>query len=121
MTLMLLAASMILAGACKDKSRISELKDFVEKTCKEGQAYTDEQWEKANDKFYELLEKTSGYEDITSEELHEIAVLQGRYAAAAFSLRSQKSMDELYREGDVMGILMEDPDATGDDSNETKE
>ena len=63
---------------------MDELKDFVEQICEEGGTYTEEQWEKVNNKFSELLEKLESYDDLTPEELNEIAWLQGKYAAEAF-------------------------------------
>ena len=55
---LLLVLSAVVFQACQEKNRVDELKDFVEQICEEGGTYTEEQWEKVNNKFSELLEKT---------------------------------------------------------------
>ena len=56
MGLLLLVAA-VAFNACQEKSRVDELKDLVEQIAEEGGTYTEEQWEKVNDKFSKLLDK----------------------------------------------------------------
>ena len=81
-------------SSCESKSRVEELKDFVEKVQKEGSSYTEKQWKEANEEFSKLLDKLNEYEDMTPEEIQEIAKLQGEYAAKAFKEQAGKAMEK---------------------------
>lgn len=77
---MFLAAVLFGLGACGEKSRMDELKDFVEKVQEEGSGYTEEKWQEVNEEFSKLLDKLNDYEDLTPEEVKEIAKYQAEYA-----------------------------------------
>ncbi len=91
---MLLLCGGIIFSSCEKKSRVDELRDFIEQVKDEGSHYTASQWNEANEKFSKLLEKTEEYEDLTPEELEEIARLQGEYAATAFKNQAGEIMQK---------------------------
>ncbi len=92
--MLLLGASIFFLGACEQKNRIDDLKDFIEKIKNEGSSYTEKQWEEANEEFSKLLEKIESYEDLTTEELQEVAKLQGEYAANAFKNQAGEALEK---------------------------
>ena len=94
MAALLGGASLLCLGSCESKSRVDELKEFVEKVEKEGSSYTEEQWEEVNEEFSKMLDKLNEYEDMTPEELQEVAKLQGEFAAKAFKEQAGKAMDK---------------------------
>ncbi len=117
--MMLLSASMFFLGSCGEANRVDELKEFVEKVQKEGSTYTEKQWEEVNQEFTELMEKLNNYEDLSADELHEIAKLQGEYAATAFKEHAGKAMDKAgaVLEGFLEGLTDEENNQeTEDDS-----
>lgn len=121
---MFAAMGMGLLGACNSsEGRIGDLKDFVEEVSKDGEKYTEEQWEKANKKFSELLEKVRSYEDLSTEELTEVAKLQGIYAAQAFKSQGKKFKDNLEEIGAAMDGFLEglDEGLSGEESDGTEE
>lgn len=94
MAALLGGASLLCLGSCEPKSRVDELKVFVEKVEKEGSSYTEEQWEEVNEEFSKMLDKLNEYEDMTPEELQEVAKLQGEFAAKAFKEQAGKAMEK---------------------------
>lgn len=94
MAALLGGASLLCLGSCVSKSRVDELKEFVEKVEKEGSSYTEEQWEEVNEEFSKMLDKLNEYEDMTPEELQEVAKLQGEFAAKAFKEQAGKAMEK---------------------------
>lgn len=95
-------------GSCQSKSsRIDNLKDFVEEISEDGKDYTTEQWEKANKKFSELLEKINSYDDLSQEELEEVARLQGQYAATVFKNSGKAIMEQMEKAGTVLDGFLE--------------
>ena len=109
-------------GACQSKSsRIDDLKDFVEEIQKDGEDYTQEQWEKANKKFSQLLDKINSYEDLSEDELKEVAKLQGQYAATVFKNSGKAIMEQMEKAGAVLDGFLEGVDQTLDDNNEEDE
>lgn len=120
--MMLAAASAGLLGACQSGSRIDELKDFVEEVSENGKDYTEEQWEEANQEFDELMEKIKSYDDLTQEELGEVAKLQGVYAAKAF-----QSLGKQFQQGlESLGTALEGfteglEEGLSDDSTKTED
>ena len=97
---LMLGVGIFLLNACQSKtSRIDDLKDFVEQLSEDCEDYTAEQWEKANDKFSELLDKINSYDDLTKEELEEVARLQGQYAATVFKNSGKAVMEEMEKAG----------------------
>ena len=107
---MLLLAAATTFNACREKSRVDELKDLVEQIAEEGSTYTEEQWEQVGDKFDQLLEKLEAYDDLTPEELNEMARLQGQYAAEAFKRHGQQFKQELEKAGKMLEGFMEGMD-----------
>lgn len=87
-------ASLFALSSCETKSRVDELRDFVEKVQEEGSSYTQEQWKEANEEFSKLLEKLDPLEDMTPEEVQEVARLQGEYAAKAFKEQAGEAMEK---------------------------
>lgn len=95
-------------GSCQSKSsRIDNLKDFVEEISEDGKDYTTEQWEKANKKFSELLEKINSYDDLSQEELEEVARLQGQYAATVFKNSGKAIMEQMEKAGTLLDGFFE--------------
>ena len=97
--LMLMAASLTAFASCESESRVDDLKEFVEKVQKEAGTYTEEKWEEVNDEFSKLLDKLNQYEDLSEEELKEMAKLQGEYAATVFKNKGGKVMEEMKKAG----------------------
>ena len=92
-------------GSCQSKSsRIDNLKDFVEEISEDGKDYT---WEKANKKFSELLEKINSYDDLSQEELEEVARLQGQYAATVFKNSGKAIMEQMEKAGTLLDGFFE--------------
>lgn len=106
MGLLLLVAA-VAFNACQEKSRVDELKDLVEQVAEEGGTYTEEQWEKVNDKFSKLLDKLEAYDDLTPEELNEIARLQGQYAAEAFKRSGRQFLQDFEKAGKALEGFMD--------------
>ena len=97
--------------SCQSKQgRIDDLKDFVEEINEEGKDYTAEQWEKANEQFSKLLDKINSYEDLTEEELKEVAKLQGQYAATVFKNSGKSIMEQMEKAGAALGGFLEGVD-----------
>ena len=115
----LLAAGILSLSACQSKSsRIDDLKDFVEEIQKDGEDYTQEQWEKANKKFSQLLDKINSYEDLSEDELKEVAKLQGQYAATVFKNSGKAIMEQMEKAGAVLDGFFEGIDQGLDDNEE---
>ena len=118
LTGMLLLVAALAFNACQEKSRVDELKDLVEEVAEKGAAYTEEQWEEVNDRFTKLLDKLEAYDDLTPEELNEIARLQGQYAAEAFKRHGQQFRQELEKAGKALEGFMEGLDEGLDNDEE---
>ena len=116
MAALLGGASLFALSSCESKSRVDELKDFVEKVQEEGSSYTQEQWEEANEQFSKLLEKLDHLEDMTPEEVHEVARLQGEYAAKAFKEQAGEAMEKAGAAlgGFMQGLAGEDAEQDAD-------
>ena len=110
-------------GACQSKSsRIDDLKDFVEDIQKDSEDFTSEQWEKANERFSQLLDKINSYEDLSEDELKEVAKLQGQYAATVFKNSGKAIMEQMEKAGAVLDGFFEGMDQglegdSGEDKN----
>ena len=97
---LMLGMGLLLLNSCQSKSsRIDDLRDFVEQLSEDCGDYTAEQWEKANDEFSKLLDKINSYDDLTKEELEEVAKLQGQYAATVFKNSGKAIMEEMEKAG----------------------
>ena len=110
-------------GACQSRSsRIDDLKDFVEEIQKDGKDYSQEQWEKANEKFSQLLDKINSYEDLSEDELKlkEVAKLQGQYAATVFKNSGKAIMEQMEKAGAALDGFLEGVDQ-GLDNNQEEE
>jgi hypothetical protein len=108
-------------GACQSKSsRIDDLKDFVKEIQKDGKDYSQEQWEKANEKFSQLLDKINSYEDLSEDELKEVAKLQGQYAATIFKNSGKAIMEQMEKAGAALDGFLEGVDQ-GLDNNQEEE
>lgn len=108
-------------GACQSKSsRIDDLKDFVEEIQKDGKDYSQEQWEKANEKFSQLLDKINSYEDLSEDELKEVAKLQGQYAVTVFKNSGKAIMEQMEKAGAALDGFLEGVDQ-GLDNNQEEE
>ena len=117
----LLAAGILSLSACQSKSsRIDDLKDFVEEIQKDGEDYTQEQWKKANEKFSQLLDKINSYEDLSEDELKEVAKLQGQYAATVFKNSGKAIMEQMEKAGAALDGFLEGVDQ-GLDNNQEEE
>ena len=108
-------------GACQSKSsRIDDLKDFVEEIQKDGKDYSQEQWEKANEKLSQRLDKINSYEDLSEDELKEVAKLQGQYAATVFKNSGKAIMEQMEKAGAALDGFLEGVDQ-GLDNNQEEE
>lgn len=97
---LMVGLGILLLDACQSKtSRIDDLRNFVEQLSEDCEDYTAEQWEKANDEFSQLLDKINSYDDLTKEELEEVARLQGQYAATVFKNSGKAVMEEIEKAG----------------------
>ncbi len=115
----LLAAGILSLSACQSKSsRTDDLKDFVEEIQKDSEDYTQEQWEKANEEFSQLLDKINSYEDLSEDELKEVAKLQGQYAATVFKNSGKAIMEQMEKAGAVLDGFFEGIDQGLDDNEE---
>ena len=101
-----------LVSAHKRSTLLEELKVLIKQIEEEGSSYTDKKWEEVNEEFSELLQKLNSYEDLSAEELREIAELQGQYAAIVFKEHAGKAMEKA---GAVLDGFVEG--LTGDDEN----
>ena len=101
-----------LVSAHKRSTLLEELKVLIKQIEEEGSSYTDKKWEEVNEEFSELLQKLNSYEDLSAEELREIAELQGQYAATVFKEHAGKAMEKA---GAVLDGFVEG--LTGDDEN----
>lgn len=109
--LALLAIGIMGFQSCQSKQgRIDDLKNFVEEISEDGKDYTADQWEKANKKFSELLEKINSYDDLTEEELEEVAKLQGQYAATVFKNSGKAIMEQMEKAGAALDGFLEGVD-----------
>ena len=105
---LLLAVAAVCFSSCHSQnSRVDGLRDFVEEIQKDGQKYTSEEWEKANARFSQLLDKINSYTDLTQEELEEVARLQANYAAAAFRSNGKNIMEQMEKSGVALDSLEE--------------
>lgn len=86
---------------------MDDLKDFVEKIQEEGKDYTLDQWKEANERFQKLLDKINSNEDLTKEELEEMAKLQGQYAATVFQNSGKSIMEQMQKAGVALDSLEE--------------
>lgn len=88
---------------------------------KDSKDYTQEQWEKANEKFGELLEKINSYDDLSEEELKEVAKLQGQYAATVFKNSGKAIMEQMEKAGIALDGFLEGIDKGLDNEQEAQE
>ena len=108
-------------GACQSRSsRIDDLKDFVEEIQTDGKDYSQEQWEQAHEKFSQLLDKINSYEDLSEDELKEVAKLQGQYAATVFKNSGKAIMEQMEKAGAALDGFLEGVDQ-GLDNNQAEE
>ena len=104
----LFAVAVMFFSSChSQKGRMDDLKDFVEKIQEEGKDYTLDQWKEANERFQKLLDKINSYEDLTKEELEEMAKLQGQYAATVFQNSGKSIMEQMQKAGVALDSLEE--------------
>ncbi len=116
---MFLAAVLFGLGACGEKSRMDELKDFVEKVQEEGSGYTEEKWQEVNEEFSKLLDKLNEYKDLSPEELKEMAKYQAEFATAAFKQHAGKFMEDAGKAMEQAGAVLEG--LTEDNENQKTE
>lgn len=104
----LFAVAIMCFSSChSQKGRMDDLKDFVEKIQEEGKDYTLDQWKDANERFQKLLDKINSYEDLTKEELEEMAKLQGQYVATVFKNSGKSIMEQMQKAGAALDSLEE--------------
>lgn len=104
----LLVLSMMGFQSCQsNQSRIDDLKDLVEDIQDNGKDYSAKQWEEASAKFDKLLEKINSYDDLSQEELEEVAKLQGQYAATVFKNSGKAIMEQMEKAGAAIDGFIE--------------
>ena len=77
-----LMAMMVMMTACQQSKEdyIKEFKSFVEEVSEECADYTEADWEDVSKEFEALVKQAKQYEDLTAEEMMEIAAIQTKYA-----------------------------------------
>ena len=66
--------------SCQSKSeKISELRKFIKEFDKTEKTYTEEELEKIDDKFYEIVDELNEYDDLTPAQEEEIKSLKLQY------------------------------------------
>ncbi len=117
-SLILLGAGIISLSSCGEKSRVDELKDFIEEVKKDGSDYSEEKWKEVNEEFSKLLDKINAYDDLSAEELQEVARLQGEYAATVFKSKGKEVMEQMEKAGAALNGFMEGLTEESDDKKE---
>ena len=102
-------ACLIVLTACQPsaESYIKDMKNLVEDVIEDGGDYTAEQWEAANQKFEELVEKAQEMEGLTDEQKKEIRKLKGKFSGAAVKKGFDKFMKDAGRELEKAGEAIE--------------
>lgn len=121
--LTLVSVMLLFLGSCQsNSSRIDELKDLVEEINENGKDYSAEQWKKAEEKFTRILDKINSYDNLSQEELEEVAKLQGKYAAAVFTNSGKAIIEQMEKAGAALdGFLEGIQEETGEATEEGKE
>lgn len=117
---LLFAACVAILVSCQSKSRVDELKDLVEEIKEKGNSFTEEQWEKTNAQFDKLMKKLNEYQDLSTEEMQEVARLQGEYAATVFKNKGKKALEDMKKAGTAIDGFI-DGLAGGDENMEEAE
>lgn len=88
-----LMAVMVMLTSCQQSKEdyIKEFKAFVEEVSEECADYTEADWEDAAKEFKALAEQAKQYEDLTAEEMMEIAAVQAKYAG----LQAKKGINKV--------------------------
>ena len=88
-----LMAVMVMMTACQQSKEdyIKEFKSFVNEVSEECAEYTEADWEDAAKEFEALVEQAKQYEDLTAEEMMEIAAVQAKYAG----LQAKKGINKV--------------------------
>ena len=88
-----LMALMVMMTACQQSKEdyIKEFKSFVNEVSEECAEYTEVDWEDAAKEFEALVEQAKQYEDLTAEEMMEIAAVQAKYAG----LQAKKGINKV--------------------------
>lgn len=80
--------------SCDSKSaRMEKLNDLVEQLADDSKEYSEEQLEKLTKEYSETLEGLKEYDDLSPEEVKEMARIQGRYASAMLK-QGGKALDK---------------------------
>lgn len=94
--------------SCQSKSdRIEDLREFVEDLSNESEEFTDEQIEKISEEFSEMSEKLDEYEDLTPEEVKEIAKIKGKYASTMIKKSGSSIKKNMDKAGKALEGFME--------------
>ena len=90
---MALMAMMVMMTACQQSKEdyIKEFEAFVEELSEECEDYTEAEWEDVAKEFDALVKQAKQYEDLTAEEMVEIAAVQAKYAG----LQAKKGINKV--------------------------
>ena len=106
--LSLLVAGCLCLASCESKeSCINDLKALVENVQENGGEFTEEQWDKANEKFGQLIEKINAYEDLSEEEVKEVYKLQGQYSATVLKETGKNLKNQLKKAGEAINGFLD--------------
>lgn len=101
------ALSLGMMSCQKNSDRIEELREFVEEFGEDSKKYTEDQLEKIDDKYSAMLEKLEDMDDLTPEEVKEIARIKGKYAAAVLKKSGESIMEKMDTAGKAIEGFLE--------------
>ena len=92
----LMAVAMMFTSCQQSKEDyIKEFKSFVEEVSEECEDYTEAEWEDVAKEFDALVKQAKQYEDLTAEEMVEIAAVQAKYAGLQAKQGINKVIDDV--------------------------
>lgn len=95
--LLIMLFGLVLLAACQPKAEacIEKLGDLIEKVAKEGEDFTEADWEAVSKEFEALVEEAQQIEGLTDEQKAEIRKLQGKFSGTVM----KKGFDSLLKDG----------------------
>lgn len=93
LTYFLALTLMVLFTSCQQtkKGVIADINNLIETIDEEGADYSEEQWEKANEKFEKFCEEAEELKDWTVEETAELAKAKAKYLGVQLKKNSEKA------------------------------
>jgi len=102
----IMAFAILIFSSCdKKQSAIDQLCDFVEEVEKEAPEYTEEEWEKVNKEYEELVAEIGKYE-YSGDESKQIAELKGKFVGIKTKNSVNKFIDGIDKAAkEVQGVI----------------